>query len=153
MPPSACSNFPDRRATAQQPIQFQPADPGAGRHTIWQPQLNSEQIRALLARFGQDDGKGGDPKEGKAGMGKENKDAQGFFTTMLVKPLSPEQLYDSVATLTEIHKTSKSANLTGSRIQTVSHVKRPSWTASRCRVETLTASDGPRARKASVPRR
>jgi len=42
--------------------------------------------------------------------GKENKDSLGSFTTMLVKPLSPEQIYDSVLTLTQIEKTSKSAN-------------------------------------------
>ncbi len=33
----------------------QPNDPQAGRHTIWQRELSSEQIRQLLARFGQGD--------------------------------------------------------------------------------------------------
>jgi hypothetical protein len=54
---------PTKRVQAQ-PIQFQPVqpnfrpnDPGPGRHSVWQSQLSPEQIRALLARFGQDDGK------------------------------------------------------------------------------------------------
>jgi len=42
--------------------------------------------------------------------GKENKDAQGFFTTMIVKPLTPDQLYDSLLTLTEIHRAGKAEN-------------------------------------------
>ena len=63
---------PGKRASAQQPIQFQPVpmqpggpiqpggfrDPGLGHHTIWQQNLSPDQIRALLARFGQDEGKG-----------------------------------------------------------------------------------------------
>src|SRR5690242_2895760 len=52
---------PNKRAQAQ-PIQFQPVQPGfrdpqAGRHTIWQQTLTPEQIRALLAKFGQEEGK------------------------------------------------------------------------------------------------
>lgn len=41
---------------------------------------------------------------------KENKDAQGFFTTMIVKPLTPDQIFDSLLTLTEIHKAGKAEN-------------------------------------------
>jgi hypothetical protein len=54
---------PQRRAHAQ-PGHFpmQPDDPGTGRHTLWNRQLTPEQIRELLARFGQPDGKG-DPFE------------------------------------------------------------------------------------------
>jgi len=42
--------------------------------------------------------------------GKENKDAQAFFTTMIVKPLTPDQLYDSLLSLTEIHRAGKAEN-------------------------------------------
>jgi hypothetical protein len=42
--------------------------------------------------------------------GKPNEEAVGFFTYFLVKPLTPEQLYDSVLTYTEVDKASKSAN-------------------------------------------
>lgn len=55
---------PTPRAQAQ-PIRVDPVrpnDPQAGRHRIWQSELSPEQIRELLARFGQDDGKG-DPFE------------------------------------------------------------------------------------------
>jgi hypothetical protein len=54
---------PNKRAHAQpirvQPVQpgFRPADPQAGKHTIWNHELSPEQIRALLSKFGQDDGK------------------------------------------------------------------------------------------------
>jgi hypothetical protein len=54
---------PSRQAHAQpirvQPIQpgFRPADPQAGRHSIWTHELSPEQIRAILSKFGQDDGK------------------------------------------------------------------------------------------------
>jgi hypothetical protein len=34
-----------------------PADGGAGKHTIWQSELTPEQIREVLSRFGQDNGK------------------------------------------------------------------------------------------------
>ena len=34
-----------------------PVDPGAGRHVIWQSDVRPEQIRDVLSRFGQDDGK------------------------------------------------------------------------------------------------
>lgn len=47
--------------------------------------------------------------------GKDNEEAIGFFTFQLVKPLTPEQLYDSVITLTQIDKTSKSANASEER--------------------------------------
>ena len=36
---------------------FRPNDPGAGRHAIWQTDLSPEQIRDVLSRFGQDNGK------------------------------------------------------------------------------------------------
>ena len=50
-----------RLAEAQPgPAQFQ--DPTAPRHNIWRHQLTPEQIRELLAKFGQDDGKS-DPVE------------------------------------------------------------------------------------------
>jgi hypothetical protein len=42
--------------------------------------------------------------------GKPNKDAEGFFTTMLVKPMTPDQLYDSLLTLTDVHHTTSAAN-------------------------------------------
>lgn len=48
---------PGTRAHAQ-PDPFQPAQPGPGKHSIWQQNLGAEQIRALLAKFGQDGGKG-----------------------------------------------------------------------------------------------
>jgi hypothetical protein len=54
---------------------------------------------------------------GSRHRGKENKDAQGFFTTMIVKPLTPDQLYDSLLTLTEIHRAGKSENTEGERRQ------------------------------------
>lgn len=36
---------------------IRPHDPGAGRHIIWQTELSPNQIRDVLAKFGQDDGK------------------------------------------------------------------------------------------------
>jgi hypothetical protein len=53
---------PAKRALAQQPMRAQPNDPGPGRHKIWKQDLTPDQIRDLLGRFGQDDGKG-DPFE------------------------------------------------------------------------------------------
>jgi hypothetical protein len=47
--------------------------------------------------------------------GKENKDQQGFFNAMLVKPLTADQLYDSLMTLTDLPKASKSANAAAER--------------------------------------
>lgn len=47
--------------------------------------------------------------------GKESDETSAFFVRMLCKPLSPEQLYDSVMTLTEAHKTSKSADTSAAR--------------------------------------
>ena len=41
---------------------------------------------------------------------KEYDDAIGFFTFQLVKPMTPEQLYDSVMTLTKYQKTSSDAD-------------------------------------------
>jgi hypothetical protein len=58
---AALSLCPAQRATAQ-PGRNQPNDPGAGRHKLWRQELSPEEIRAILARFGQDDGKG-DPLE------------------------------------------------------------------------------------------
>lgn len=49
--------------------------------------------------------------------GKPNEEAIGFFATQLVRPLSPEQLYDSVLTLTRIDRTSASANSSEERSQ------------------------------------
>lgn len=48
--------------------------------------------------------------------GKDSEEAAGFFTYMMVKPLSAEQLYDSVMTLTEAHKASKSENTSRERM-------------------------------------
>ncbi|MBN9118338.1 MAG: hypothetical protein J0I06_04110 [Planctomycetes bacterium] len=45
------------RSAHAQPDRFHPTDPGAGRHVIWQQQLSPDQIRGVLSRFGQDDGK------------------------------------------------------------------------------------------------
>jgi hypothetical protein len=42
--------------------------------------------------------------------GKPVADSEGFFTHQLCKPMTAEQLYDSVMTLTQFHKTSKDAN-------------------------------------------
>ncbi len=39
--------------------------------------------------------------------GKLNEDTEGFFTHQLCKPMTPEQIYDSVLAFTQIHKTSK----------------------------------------------
>lgn len=47
--------------------------------------------------------------------GKNTEDAIGFFTYMLCKPMTPEQLYDSVMTLTKVHKTSASADTSEAR--------------------------------------
>lgn len=40
-----------------QPGGWRPQDPGPGRHTIWQHELTPDQIRNILGRFGQDNGK------------------------------------------------------------------------------------------------
>lgn len=50
---------PEQRAKAQP---NRAPDPNTGRHSIWKRDLSPDQIRELLARFGQDDGKG-DPFE------------------------------------------------------------------------------------------
>ena len=42
--------------------------------------------------------------------GKDADEAIGFFTFQLVKPLTPDQLYDSVMTLTRIHKAGSAQN-------------------------------------------
>ena len=54
---------------------------------------------------------------GSRHRGKENKDSQGFFTTMRVKPMTPDQLYDSLLALTEVHRAGKSENTEGERRQ------------------------------------
>ncbi|MBY0588886.1 DUF1549 and DUF1553 domain-containing protein [bacterium] len=41
---------------------------------------------------------------------KKNEDSLGFFSYQLVRPLSPEQLYDSLLTLTRLQDTSKESN-------------------------------------------
>src|SRR5262245_35132457 len=52
-----CTGRTAHAQPAQPGPRFQPADSGPGRHSIWQQQLTPEQIRELLSRFGQDDGK------------------------------------------------------------------------------------------------
>lgn len=47
--------------------------------------------------------------------GKENDEAKAFFVAMLPKPMTPEQLYDSVMTLTEIQKAAKAGEATALR--------------------------------------
>ena len=47
--------------------------------------------------------------------GKKSEEAVGFFSFQLIRPLSPEQLYDSLLTLTQIDRSSESANASGER--------------------------------------
>jgi len=47
--------------------------------------------------------------------GKKSDEAVGFFSFQLTRPLTPEQLYDSVLTLTQIERSSESANSSGER--------------------------------------
>lgn len=55
--------------------------------------------------------------------GKPSEEAVGFFTCMLVKPLTPEQLYDSTMTLTQIDKTAKTANAGAERRQFLREIR------------------------------
>lgn len=54
--------------------------------------------------------------------GKPNDDAVGFFTAMLTKPMTPEQIYDSVMTLTQIQKASSSADTSRERAEFVRQI-------------------------------
>lgn len=56
--------------------------------------------------------------------GKETNEAVGFFSFQLVKPLSPEQLYDSVLTLTGIDRASKTANASTERQRFIQEFQR-----------------------------
>src|SRR5690606_27754934 len=56
--------------------------------------------------------------------GKFAEDAVGFFTFMLCKPMSPEQLYDSVMTLTKVHKTTNSADTSRARQEFLEEFRR-----------------------------
>ena len=47
--------------------------------------------------------------------GKKSEEAVGFFSFQLTRPLTPEQLYDSVLTLTQIERSSQSANASSER--------------------------------------
>lgn len=47
--------------------------------------------------------------------GKDNGDAAAFFVSMPCKPMTPEQLYDSILTLTEYGKTAKTADSSTAR--------------------------------------
>lgn len=49
--------------------------------------------------------------------GKKSDEAVGFFSFQLTRPLTPEQLYDSVLTLTQIDRSSETANASGERKQ------------------------------------
>lgn len=51
--------------------------------------------------------------------GKSTEDAVGFFAFQLVRPLTPEQLYDSVRTVTGIDRTSKSPDAAAERAEFV----------------------------------
>jgi hypothetical protein len=51
--------------------------------------------------------------------GKSTEEAVGFFAFQLVRPLTPEQLYDSVRTVTAIDRTSKSADAASERAEFV----------------------------------
>lgn len=56
--------------------------------------------------------------------GKDNEDAVGFFTFMLMKPLTAEQLYDSVMTLTRAHEVSANQNTAETRRAFIAEFKR-----------------------------
>lgn len=52
------------------------------------------------------------------------KDTVGFFTFMLCKPMTPEQLYDSVMALTQYHKTSRTEDTSAERSRFVQEFRR-----------------------------
>lgn len=55
---------------------------------------------------------------------RDGEDTSGFFTHVLVKPMTPEQLYDSVLTVTQMHKTSKTDNTAKERAEFLQQFQR-----------------------------
>lgn len=89
-----------------QPGGFRPQDPGLGRHTIWQTELSPDQIRSVLSRFGQDNGKNDwfekmlfdAVKEKNPGVNDEQ------VKQTIKRLLSDKQFMDRVTDLAQKHK-------------------------------------------------